>query len=270
MKYPLGELEKISVEIQKLLGEYRSERNLSLDFSTPFEQRTRSLVAAGDTFMLTAGTEVLPRLIEVLAKIEALLEAEDEAIIERVKPILSEIQRRAQYPVNPLVYNDLSAHLMRLKGHLQVQIVISPLVFVGYRFNEDDEKIANKFMKLMELEKLEPISAEISKAEDIDDKVRKMIDDSNGVAIICTKEKELRDGGWTTSTWLIGEKGFAMGKDKEVILFFEDCIAESERKGIHGALEIIEFNRAQMDEAILKAIPYLRDFRKRILARVIE
>jgi len=156
---------------------------------------------------------------------------------------------------------------MRLAGHLSVRVVAKPIIFVGYRYTEEDEKLANEFIKLFELEGFKCVSGKTAKAEDIDEKVKKLIDQSEGVIIIFTREKELKDGGWTTSRWLTDEKAYAMGRDKPVLLFFEDCIAQTERKGIHGELEYVKFNREHLHEAFLKAIPYLRDFRQRVLER---
>jgi hypothetical protein len=216
-------------------------------------------------FMKKAGIEVLPQIHKALAEVEALLASEDEAIAESIKPILSETQRWASSPTNMLGYSELSAQLMRLSAHLSLRVIIKPKVFVAFRYTSEDEKIAEKFMELFEYENFIVLSARIAEARDIDEKARGMISEADGIIVIFTRESELKEGGWTTSTWLTDEKAFAIGKDKPPILFYEDCIAESQMKGIHGNLEYIKFNRERLDEAFLRAIPYLRSFRQRIL-----
>lgn len=265
MDYPINQVQELALKIQNLHAEYRSEGRRALDFDISFEERSRMSTDASNNFMKNAGTKVLPDIQKTLAEITALLDAEDKAIAERIQPILTEAQRIADHPVNPLGYTKLSSLLMSLAGQLPIRVVAKPTVFVGYRYTEEDEKIANKFIELFRLENLNPISGKTAKAEDVDDKVKGRIAQSEGVIIILTKEQELKNGGWTTSTWLTDEKAFGLGRDILVILLYEDCIAPSERKGIHGALEYIEFNREHLDEAFLKAIPYLRDFRQRIL-----
>lgn len=267
MNYPIKQLEKLAPEIQELIGEYRNEELRTSDFNIPWDERTRMSMEASNNFMRRAGVKVLPSVHKVLAEIEALLEGEDKAITERIRPILSEAKQWADHPTNPLGYAELSTQLMRLAGHLSVRVVARPTIFVGYCYTEEDEKLANKFIKLFELERFKCVSGKTAKAGDIDEKVKKLIDQSEGVIIIFTREKELKDGGWTTSRWLTDEKAYAIGRDKPVLLFFDDRIAQTGKKGIHGDLEYVEFNREHLDEAFLKAIDYLRDFRQRVLER---
>jgi hypothetical protein len=58
-----------------------------------------------------------------------------------------------------------------------------------------------------------------------------------------------------------------MGKEKPFLMFYDDCLHPDEKKGIHGDFDYVEFNRDCLDEAFLKAIPYLRTFRQRMLRR---
>jgi len=142
---------------------------------------------------------------------------------------------------------------------------LKPRVFVGYRYTEEDEKLARKFIKLLEYEGFECITGRTARAEDIDDKVKGMIEGADGIVIIFTKDEELKEGGWTTSTWLSDEKAHSLGAGKPVLLFFEKDISAEYKKGIHGSLEYIEFDRDALDEAILNAIPYIRDFYGKII-----
>jgi len=273
MSYPLDELTRLSVRIQELLGDYHIEsitdivpkRTPDKTREEEFEERSRGYMVTSGRFMKKAGTELLPQIQSVLAEIESLLESEDKSIASRVRPILENAQRFATNPTNPLGYNELSALLMRLKGQLSMRVIIRPTVFVGFRYTQKDEIVANKLIELFQLEDLNPISGKTAKAEDVDEKIKSMIDVSDGVLIIFTKEKELKHGGWATSTWLTSESAYALGQKKQVGLFFEDCISPTQRKGIQGDLEYIKFNREHLDKTFLEAIPYLKDFRQRIL-----
>lgn len=273
MSYPFEELTRLSVRIQELLGNYELE-SISNIFprhspdktrEEEFEERSRKSMETSVRFMKNAGTELLPKVQSVLAEIEALLESDDVSIASRVRPILKQAQQFATHPTNPLGYNELSALLMRLKGQLSMRVIIRPTVFVGYRYTEEDEIVADKFIKLFQHEDLNPISGKTARAEDVDEKIKNMINISDGVLVIFTKEEELKRGGWATSTWLTTENAYALGQKKQVGLFFEDCISPTQRKGIQGDLEYIEFNREHIDRAFLEAIPYLKDFRQRIL-----
>ena len=169
------------------------------------------------------------------------------------------------HPTNPLGYNEIASLLIDLRGYLSVGMIMKPTVFVGFRYAKEDQEVVRTFMELLALEGFEILSGKTAKAEDVDEKVKGLISSCDGTIVIFTKSQELKEGGWSTSVWLSDEKAFAMGKGQEVGLFFEDCISKESRKGIHGDLEYIEFDRENMQEAFLEAIPYLRDFKQKIL-----
>lgn len=171
--------------------------------------------------------------------------------------------------INPLVslekYKNAALIGREALNTIHKIIGIKPRIFIGYKYTKEDETIAKKLMTLFEYEGFECVTGRTAKAEDVDEKVKKLIKSSDGTIIIFTKEKELKNGGWTTSTWLSDEKSYALGAGKPVLLFFEECISADQRKGIQGDLEYIEFNREKLDDAILRAIPYLRDFYKQVI-----
>lgn len=130
MPYPLKRLENLSVRIQELIGDYQNEsvanimpkRRAESTREEVFEERTRGLMEATRRFMKNAGTKILPEIQNVLAEIEVLVDSEDESIANRIRPILSEAQRFAMHPTNPLGYEELCAILMRLRGQLGIRV----------------------------------------------------------------------------------------------------------------------------------------------------
>lgn len=265
VKYPVEKLESICHRITELTTEYRNSQSAAIYGSIPWENRTREMTRSQDDFMNKASYDVYPEIHKVLGEIDALLSSDEKAISERIRPILDELEHRTTYQTNPLGYTELSAKLMRLAGHLSVRVIATPKVFVGYRYTDEDEIIAKKFIELFRLEGFNPTSGKPAKAIDVDEKVKGFIDESDGVIIIFTRDKKLEGGKWTSSGCLKDEKAYSMGRDKPILLFFDDCIEESERNGIQGDLEHVVFRRDCLDDSFLKAIPYLRDFRQRIL-----
>jgi len=263
----------LSVKIQEMLGNYHSEsmanffiiHNPSKTREAEWEERNAKSESITFKFMKEAGVNLLPQVQSVLAEIEAMLAQEDKAIADKIQPILKEAERYAVNPTNPLGYNELASILVKLKGYLSVRMVFIPTVFLGYRYTKEDELLANSFKKLIESMDINVVTAKTAKAEDINEKVKRLIGSCDGTIVIFTKDQELKEGGWATSAWLLDEKAFTIGQSKEVVLFFESCIAEKQRKGIQGDLEYIEFNRENLSDAFLDAIPYLKDFRQKIL-----
>lgn len=268
ISYPLQELEDISRSLQELISEQRSSHYRAIVPGVAHEERGDIIFQASKDLMNKAGSDLLPRLNKALGEIEALLDEENAAIVKRITPLLSEVRRLAEDPVNPIGYSELSSKLMRLSGHLLARIVAKPKIFVGHSYEKRIEIIVDKFIRLFQLEGLECFTGKPAKAMEIDDKVEKLITESDGVIIIFSKDKELRDSHyWTTSSWLKSEVTCAKTQKKPFLMFYEKWIDPDERKGLHGEVEYIEFDAEGLDDTFLKAIPYLRDFKQRILSK---
>jgi hypothetical protein len=269
-KYPIEEIEEISYKLQQYLASYRIEQDkVSRDFYANPDKKGSEFFDSSTKFMNNANMEMLPRINKVIGQIEALITVEDVVIAERIRPILEGLYDWVKSPTNPLGYAEISGKLMNLVGHLSIELTIKPKIFVGHRYTKEDEKIADKFMELFRLEGLDCYTGKPAKSMEVDEKVQKLIIESEGVIIIFTRDMKLESSEyWTTSGWLNGELTFAIAKDKPHLMFYDDCINPGERKGIQGELEYIEFNRECLDESFLKAIPYLRDFRGNILNKI--
>jgi hypothetical protein len=268
MKYPLQELEEVSRTLQEYIAEWRARDNALFDPSLTFEQKGQISFDSSRQLMNRAGIELFPKINRIIGEIESLLNAEDRPTVERVLPLLTEVKVLAQNPTNPLGYNELSAELMILSGHLVVGIVAEPKVFVGHRFTTDDTVIAKKFMELFKLEGLNCSTSEPAKPMNVNEKAQQLIAESEGVIIIFTPDKKIENSDYyTTSGWLNSELHYAMGKEKPYLIFYDDLIHPDERKGIHGDYEYVEFNRKCLDDAFLKTIPYLRIFNGRIITK---
>jgi len=165
-------------------------------------------------------------------------------------------------------YKNVAELGMNLLEKLIEMVEVKPSVFVSYRFTPEDENIAGIVKRLLELEGFVCVDGKTAKAEGVSDKVKKEIEKSDGIVVIFTRDKQLEDGTWKTSNWLINEMSLAVGMGKPVIVFFEDCINPEERRsilGIIGDLEYLMFNRDQLSELLLNAIPYIKDFYKKVL-----
>lgn len=270
MKYPLEKLDELANSIQALLAEYhkRSYSDFYSSTSDPekeFRESVQKSMESSSDLMGRAGTTVLSKLQSVLAEIEAIVEMDDRSIAKRVNPILDRAKTFATHPTNPLGYGEIASTLMQLSGHLKVRQVYRPKIFVGHSFKEEDEAVVKKFLQLFNHEGFDCETGEKPEAQDVDEKVKRRIGENEGLIIIGTRDQELKaGGGWTIPPWLRDENAYAMGKGKPTLLFFEDSIDERQRKGIQGDYEHIIFARDDVSDAIIRAIPYLQDFKQKI------
>lgn len=112
---------------------------------------------------------------------------------------------------------------------------------------------------------------EPAKPMEIDEKIQQLITESDAVIIIFTKDKKIEGSEYyTTSSWLNSELSFAMGREKPFLRFYDNFIDPDEKKGIHGEFEYIDFNHDCLDDSLLKAIQYTKEFRMKILAKTMN
>jgi hypothetical protein len=126
-------------------------------------------------------------------------------------------------------------------------------VFIGQSFSEADEPI-NKFVfDVLTGIGLDPVTGEKPKADRISDKVKGLIEQQAVfVGIFTKRDKIARKQEWTTSTWVIDEKAYALGRQKPLILIKEQGVVSI--GGIQGDYEYFEFTRDRLELLAVKLI----------------
>lgn len=97
------------------------------------------------------------------------------------------------------------------------------------------------------------VTGEKPKADQISEKVKRLIEDQSiFVGVFTRRDKIARKPEWTTSTWVIDEKAYALGRRKPLILLKEAGVGSI--GGIQGDYEYIEFDRNSLEEVSIKLI----------------
>ena len=107
--------------------------------------------------------------------------------------------------------------------HLNLDSERRKVVFLAYQLK--DKKLANGLRLLLQDKGFTPLDGEklpglISKG------ILKRIKQSSSFVAIITKRDELSGGGYTTSSWLLEEKGAALMANKNVILMVEQEVSD--------------------------------------------
>lgn len=127
--------------------------------------------------------------------------------------------------------------------------------------------MAKRVVEILCLEKFNPILAEeVPNADkNLPEKIEELIDNSDGVIAIASKDEKL-DGKdeWTTSNWIHQEISYAKAKKKPILIFYEKNLSTKEKIGFQEGLEYLEFDRNNLDEFIINSIKYIREFHNRI------
>jgi tetratricopeptide (TPR) repeat protein len=127
--------------------------------------------------------------------------------------------------------------------------------FVGHSFLPEDEEIVGKLTDFFS--KLGVICESGRKAEavGISEKVRSRIKEAELFIGIFTRRDSIGDGKYTTSSWVVEEKSFALGQDKKILLFVEKGVQDI--GGMQGDLEYVPFDRDNFGDALISAVDYI-------------
>lgn len=125
--------------------------------------------------------------------------------------------------------------------------------FVGHSFLPGDKRVADCVIQSLSAIGLSVVTGEKPKAERISEKVKKLIDEQQlFVGVFTRRDKIARKKEWTTTSWVVDEKAYAVGKGKKLILIKEDGVGSI--GGIQGDYEFIEFSRDRLEDLPVKLI----------------
>jgi hypothetical protein len=125
--------------------------------------------------------------------------------------------------------------------------------FVGQSFATSDRAINQCVTDILEALGVKVVTGEKPKADSVSEKVKRLIDDQSVfVGVFTRRDKIARKPEWTTSTWVIDEKAYALGRRKPLVLIKEQGVGSI--GGIQGDYEFIEFDRTSLEKLALKLI----------------
>lgn len=155
--------------------------------------------------------------------------------------------------------------------------------FIGRSFDEKDEVLVNKIVELIKSHDIECVDAKPARSKKVDEKIVDLIKECEifvGIftrdKTICQEEKEtkwickprIKTTMYTTSNWVIQESGFALGKDKELILLKENGVCELPK--LQGNFEYITFGQSSLEETFLKINQMISDIKGKTVGGVTE
>jgi len=135
----------------------------------------------------------------------------------------------------------------------QLDGVFDGKAFVGHSFLSSDKRVADCVIQSLTAIGVSVVTGEKPKAERISEKVKKLIEEQHlFVGVFTRREKIARKKEWTTTTWVVDEKAYAVGKGKKLILVKEEGVGSI--GGIQGDYEFIEFSRDRLEELPVKLV----------------
>jgi hypothetical protein len=133
--------------------------------------------------------------------------------------------------------------------------VIPKSVFLSYRFAEGDYLQGLK--SLFEREGFEIITGESSNTF-ISRAILERINKSEFFLCLMTKTDEKIDGTFTTSPWILEEKGAALALNKKIVMMVEEGV--DDYGGLQGDWQRINFTSKSFTSAVIRAIDQLKSY----------
>lgn len=150
---------------------------------------------------------------------------------------------------------DISEHLASIKTAQHKPKVRPKTVFLSYRFAETD--YVEGLRTLLDREGFPVITGEnadtfISQA--ILDRIRSC----EFFLCLMTQDDEKKDGTFTTSPWLLEEKGAALAMSKRIVLMVE--VGVNDIGGLQGDWQRINFTSKSFTTAAIRAVDQLKSY----------
>jgi hypothetical protein len=128
-------------------------------------------------------------------------------------------------------------------------------IFLSHRFVE--KEYIEGLIKILQMGEFNVVSAEYV-AGYISQSILERIKNSEFFLCLMTRDKEKIDGTYTTSPWLLEEKGAALAMNKKIVLMIEEGVTDI--GGLQGDWQRIHFTPKGFTNAALQAVEQLKNY----------
>jgi hypothetical protein len=123
--------------------------------------------------------------------------------------------------------------------------------FVGHSFLPADKRVAECVTQCLIALGISVATGEKPRADRISEKVKGLIDGQYiFVGVFTRRDKISHKNEWTTTSWVLDEKAYAVGKNKKLVLIKEEGVGSI--GGIQGDHEFIEFGRDHLEVLLVR------------------
>jgi len=120
---------------------------------------------------------------------------------------------------------------------------LSKTIFLGYSYRRMDDEFVTGFKALLIDKGYHVIDGTADGLGSISQAIIEKISISDIVVIVMTKRDKKENGKFTTSAWLLEEKGAALALKKDVGMFVEEEIDDADIGGMQGDNQRFHFTR---------------------------
>lgn len=128
--------------------------------------------------------------------------------------------------------------------------------FVAHSFADEDRQVVERVSQFLSKLGVTCDSGHRAEPRSVSEKVLARLLAAELFVGIFTRRDKKPDDTYTTSPWLIEEKAAAIQAGKRLLLFVEEGV-EKDIGGLQGDYEYIRFNRADLADALIRAMDYV-------------
>ena len=131
-------------------------------------------------------------------------------------------------------------------------------VFLSYSFNERDKDLVSGFIDLLNTSNFQVETGEKNPIGSLSKSIIAKIKNSTVFVVVMTRRDLKENNKYTTSSWLLEEKGVAIALGKPCLMLVEDEIDDSEIGGIQGDDQRLCFSRNNFVSKVAEAMRMIK------------
>lgn len=131
-------------------------------------------------------------------------------------------------------------------------------VFLSYSFNERDKDLVSGFIDLLNASNFQVETGEKNPIGSLSKSIIAKIKNSTVFVVVMTRRDLKENNKYTTSSWLLEEKGVAIALDKPCLMLVENEIDDSEIGGIQGDDQRLYFSRNNFVSKVAEAMRMIK------------
>lgn len=131
-------------------------------------------------------------------------------------------------------------------------------VFLSFSYQPKDIELVGGFREVLETTGYTVITGEKNPMGSLSKNILKKIRQSEKFVVVMTCRDKKENGKFTTSSWLLEEKGAALALGKACLMLVEDGIDDKEIGGLQGDDQRLYFRRENFTKVVADALRMLR------------
>ncbi len=176
-----------------------------------------------------------------------------------IKSILHSIKLEAFKKVeNYISLDDLICKSFKIKQKNEKKETIEKSIFLSYSFNKDDTELVKGFIDFLESSGFKVITGVKNPIGSLSKSILRKIQSAEKFVVVMTKRDKKENGKYTTSSWLLEEKGVAIAYYKPCLMLVENEIDNTEIGGMQGDDQRLHFTRNNFTSIVAEAIKMLK------------